>query len=86
MTEPTEDTVAALEGARRYLREQLDGEAEWKDAAALVPLLAAALVEAVPAAVAASTVLPAAAATRAYWQALDAREDPAAFGDPLGEL
>lgn len=86
---PSDDAVGALETARRYLREELDGVAEWKDASEAVRHLAAALAEALPAAVAASDVLPADATTRAYWDEYligYPDSDPAGGDDELDEV
>jgi len=81
---PSEDVIRALETARWYLRGELDGIAEHKDAGEAVRHLAAALAEALPAAVAASSVLPAAATTRAYWDAY-LTGDPEPDADDLDE-
>lgn len=81
---PLPDAVRALDGARRYLREELASAAEWKDAAQLVPYLAGVLAEVLPAAVHASAELPAAAATRVYWDAY-MTGDPEPDADDLDE-
>lgn len=58
---------------------------EWKDAGELVHYLARVLAEVLPAAVHASAVLPAAAATRAYWDAYSVGDNPEPDTDGLDE-